>query len=283
MFQLKLENSYGNVVDINDGVNYLVVDCSGLNPPSASLFTAKSPNRKGVKYNGSTLNERNIVVQIKLLGNVEKNRNALYGWTDTEQYVKVYYRNGVKNVYCEGHVQDCEIEYFTDNEIVSVAIICEDPYWKDLQAISADISLLSRKFKMPFSIGAAGVPFATVRSSTTSSVFYDGAETGVKIVVAFLATVENFGIHNDKDLSKRFIVIKTFNKGDILEIDTESSPKRCRIIHADGTTENGLKYVFGRPYWFKLKRGYNYFSYDSDGDLRDLEVTINFTNKYGGV
>ena len=49
MFSLRLENESANIIDINDGVHYLVTEVSGLNPPSAYIFTAKSPNRKGVK------------------------------------------------------------------------------------------------------------------------------------------------------------------------------------------------------------------------------------------
>ena len=64
MFNLKLENELNSVVDINDGINYLVLDCTGLNPPKADIFTSKSPNRKGSKYNGSTLNERSINISI---------------------------------------------------------------------------------------------------------------------------------------------------------------------------------------------------------------------------
>ncbi|MGN0804268.1 MAG: phage tail domain-containing protein, partial [Candidatus Coproplasma sp.] len=174
MFDLKLENANANVVNINDGVKYQVLGCSGLTPPSASIYTGKSPNRKGVKYNGSTLNERNIVVQIKILGDIEKNRNALYEWIDTEQYCKVYYRNGEKNVYCEGHIQDCDADFFVDNEIISVAILCENPYWKDLQTISAGISALLKQFTFPFAIDSAGIPFSTMRDNNTTTIVNSG-------------------------------------------------------------------------------------------------------------
>ncbi|MBR4279416.1 MAG: hypothetical protein IKT34_04475, partial [Clostridia bacterium] len=119
MFSFRLENESGNIVDINDGIKYIVTAASGLNPPSAALFTSKSPNRKGSKHNGSTLDERVIIITIKILGDIEANRNALYAWADTEQYCKVYYKNGVRNVFCEGYVQDCPIDLFTDNEVIN--------------------------------------------------------------------------------------------------------------------------------------------------------------------
>lgn len=283
MFELKLENENGNIVDINDERRYVVLSVSGLNPPSASLFTSKSPNRKGSKYNGSTLDERNIVIEIKILGDIEENRNALYEWIDTEQYCKIRYRNGVKNVYCEGYVQDCPIEYFTDNEVVSVAIVCPDPYWKDLSTISADISALLKQFTFPFSISAAGIPFSTLRENNTTTVFNAGAETGVQITVKSNSNIVNLTIYDAKDTTRRFSLKTTLPIGSMAVIDTESSPKTVTLIKPDGTTENLMRYIGVNTTWFTLKKGINQFGYTADEGASDAEIAIGFSNKYTGV
>lgn len=283
MFELKLENSNGSVVNINDGVNYVVTSITGLNPPSASLFVSKSSNRKGGRYNGSTLNERNIIVTIKLLGDIEAARNALYEWIDTEQYVKVYYRNGVKNVYCEGYVEDCPIDLFTDNEVISVAILCPNPYWKDLQEISTNIDAFFKQFVFPFSISESGMPISTVLDQTATSLYYTGAETGLVITVQFLDNVNEFTVCDANNTSRKFTVKYPFVKGEVLEIDTESSPKTCKITHTDKKTENAMKYVSGAPTWFTLKKGHNYFDYFADGAKGNVSVTLTFRQKYLGV
>lgn len=283
MFELKLENVNANVVNINDGVNYLVLGCSGLTPPSASIFMGKSPNRKGGKYNGSTLNERNIVLQIKVLGDIEKNRNALYEWIDTEQYCKVYYRNETKNVYCEGHIQDCDTDFFVDNEIIGVAIVCDDPYWKDLQTISAEISALLKQFTFPFAIDSAGIPFSTMRESNTTTIINSGTETGVKITLICNGEIKNFVLFDAKDSTKHFAINTTLHDGWIVTIDTDGSPKKCTAMNQDGTTVNLLKYVGNNPTWFTLKKGYNIFGFTADSGLNDVEVIFSYENKYLGV
>lgn len=286
MFSLKLENENANIVDINDNVNYVVLAVSGLNPPAASIFTAKSPNRKGVKYNGSTLNERNIVITIKILGDIEANRNALYAWTDTEQYCKVYYKNGLKNVYCEGHVQDCKIDLFTDNEVVDLAIICENPYWKDLQEISADISNVLKQFTFPFAIDSNGVPFSTLRDSNTTNILNVGAETGIRITVRSNGEVKNLVIFDAKEATEQtgaFRLNMTLQAGETVVIDTEASPKTCKLYKPDGTVENVLKYVGANPTWFTLKKGINAFGFFADNGTTNAEITIGYTNKFLGV
>lgn len=282
MFSLKLENESANIVDINDGVKYVVLSASGLNPPPASIYTAKSPNRKGVKYNGSTLDERNIVIQIKILGDIEENRNALYEWVDTEQYCKVHYQNGIKDVYCEGHVQDCEIDLFTDNEVIDLAIICENPYWNELQEISKDISNVLKQFVFPFAISAAGVPFSTVLTNNTTNIVNVGAETGVIITIKSNGEVKNLVIFDAKDTTRVFRLNMTIQNGHIVVIDTEASPKTCRLYKPDGTVENILKYVGATPTWFTLKKGINSFGFLAD-NLTDVEMTIGYHNKYLGV
>lgn len=317
MFDLRLENSDGNVVNINDGGRYEVLRVSGLTPPPASVFSSKSPNRKGRKKNGSTLDYRAIVIQIKLLGDIEKNRNDLYPWTDTETELKIYYSNATKNVYCEGTVTECDIDLFTDNEIINLAIECDNPYFKDLQEISADISALLKQFTFPFAIGleksytvpvkalkaeitaettdiydggatvettvSAGIPFSTMREDNTTNVFNSGAETGAKIVVKCNGELSNLRIYDANDTSRQFMFNYTFGENWIIEIDTESSPKTVKAIKPDGTVINLLKYVVSNPTWFTLKKGDNLFGFTADNGEANAEISIEFRNHYLGV
>lgn len=283
MFSLRLENASANIVDINDGVHYLVTGVSGLNPPSASIFTAKSPNRKGVKYNGSTLNERNIVITIKILGDIEENRNALYAWTDSEQYTKVHYRNGVKNVFCEGHVEDCDIDMFSNGETANVSIICEDPYWKDLAEIVTDISALLNQFTIPFSIDNGGIPFSTIQQNSITNIFNGGSATGAKFYIHTTDVVENLLIFDAADTQKQFRLRFTIPANWTIVIDTEGSPKTCKAYKPDGTEQNMLPYVGANPTWFELNKGYNKFGFTADNGMANMSVTVRFTNKYLGV
>lgn len=284
MVSFKLENESGKVVDINDGINYIVVPpVEGLSPPPATLFMSKSPNRKGSKHNGSTLDDRNILITIKFLGEIEQNRNALYEWIDTAQYVKIYYRNETKNVYCEGYVQECPIDFYSDNETVTVSIVCGDIYFKDLQEIAADISTLLKQFTFPFAIDSKGIPFSTLRQDNTTNVFNAGAETGVKITVKCTDILKNPILFDANDTTRRFKLNYTFPAGWVIEIDTESSPKTCKAIKPDGTVLNLMRYIAGAPTWFTLKKGNNRFGYSAESGAATAEITIGFTNKYLGV
>jgi hypothetical protein len=284
MIKLELENESKNVINIDDDVNYQLISATGFTSPSAEIFRSKSPNKKGSKYNGSTLNERYITLVIKILGDVEVNRNKLYAWIDSEQYVKINYQNKLKNVYCEGYIEESDIPMFDDNETIAVNLVCPDPYWKDLESIYTDISTLVSEFTFPFAIDKEGIPFSTILSDNQANVFNAGNETGIMIQAIFSGNVTGLKIFNGNDISQyiKFKNSLTFNEGDLLDINTDSSPKTITRIKADGTKENILKYVDGRPFWFTLKKGNNVFGYEcNDETLVDLKIMFN--NKYLGV
>lgn len=282
MFELRFENSDGKIVNVNDGVNYVVTDFEGFDPPSASLYTSKSPNRKGSKKNGSTLDERPLMFSIKILGDIEVNRNALYEWTDTESELKIYYKNGVKNVYCVGTVTDCDVPLCTDNEIMTVAITCPDPYLKDLEEIATEISNLLKQFTFPFAIDAAGVPFSTLRENNNTNVFNAGAETGAIIRIKALGAVSNIRLYDGEDATRIFAINMTLQTGEIVEIDTERSPRTVKLIRTNGKIENILRYVGGNPTWFQLRKGNNIFGFTAS-NIGNVEFTFSFTNKYLGA
>lgn len=283
MFELRLENINANIVDLNDGERYEVISISGLNPPSASLFTSKSPNKKGLKHNGSILNERVVVIQIKLLGNVEESRNALYMWTEPEQYAKIYYQNGIRNVYCEGYVEACDVDLFTNNEIVSVEILCGDPYLKDIQEMIVEISNILKQFVFPFSINSVGIPFSTLKENNITSVVNAGAETGMQFVIRCIEPITSIVIFDADNTTRQFKIEYSFPIDWQIIINTEGSPKTCKAIKPDGTVVNILRYVKGNPTWFNLKKGNNRFGYLANGGEAAVEMTIGFTNKYTGV
>lgn len=283
MFELRLENSNANIVDLNDGERYEVISISGLNPPSASLFTSKSPNRKGVKHNGSTLNERVIVIQIKLLGDVEENRNALYMWTEPEQYAKIYFSNGAKSIYCEGYVETCDVDMFTNNEVMNVEILCGNPYLNDMQEVLVEISNILKQFVFSFAIGSAGIPFSTLKENSITSVVNAGAETGVQFIIRCTEPITSLVIFDADTTTSQFKIEYAFPVDWQIVIDTDGSPKTCKAIKPDGTVVNILRYVKGNPTWFKLKKGNNRFGYLANNGAAAVEMTIGFTNKYLGV
>ena len=286
MYSLKLSDSKNNIIDINDGVNYVVLDVQGLNPPKANLYSSKSPNRAGSKYNGSSLGDRSISLTIRPLGNVEKNRNRLYDWVDTEQYVKVLYSNKLKSVFAEGHIEECEINFFDEIEVIDVLITCNDPYWKELLEIMTEINRIKSNFKFPFSIKKKGMPFSIIRDSVNATIYNKSSETGMEIRFYFTDTVTSPMIY-DIDDNTKYIWLKdiTFNKGETVVITTEGSPKKITKYDVNGTPSNILYTASENLTWLKIKKGINRLGVKATNtdELKHIEVVVSWRRKYKGV
>ena len=79
MYTAAIENASGSVyVLTGDEPVYQVLSIQGLNPPSAQLNVTNIVGLDGAKYNSARLNTREIVVTVKITGEVEKNRLNLY-------------------------------------------------------------------------------------------------------------------------------------------------------------------------------------------------------------
>ena len=288
MFSVKLVNEDGISKNINDGESYVIVGMTGLTPPSANHYTSKSHNKHGVKYNGYSIDERTITISIKLLGDVEENRNALYNWIESGQYVKIHYSNGVRNVYCEGHVVVPDADFFTDNEIIELEVMCPDPYFKSFESIIAEVDNVEPMFYFTeedddvyFATEEEGVPFSEESNSNLTTIINNGSESGVLITVLALDDITTLEIYNGENPATEFIKLKsgkTLRKGQKLVIDTTGVRNKITI---DG--ENALS-SFGRNItWFKLKKGRNSFYTEPAVNMSKMRMTIEYNERWLGV
>ena len=130
MYKLVLEDKAGNALSLTDRKEYSVLDIQGLNPPSSKINTSETATGDGGRYHSSKMNMRNILVQFSINFDVEKSRTALYRVIHSKQYIKIKYTNETFDVYAEGYVESFDIDYFSQKQLVTLSILCANPYWK---------------------------------------------------------------------------------------------------------------------------------------------------------
>lgn len=286
MFEVKIENSKGNVLALTQNESdFQVYNIQGLNPPNAQINVSKIAGIDGARFNSSSLDPRNIVIYIKLNGNIENNRIYLYSFFSTNEKCKFYYKNGSRDVYIEGFVETNECDLFTNNEIMQVSILCPNPYFKAMTEIVDDISKAVPVFEFPFSIND-GEPVVMSEFDITkiTNVYNDSEnETGVTIEIDVLGNINLIQINNIST-GEVFKVRYNFIESDKVVINTNKGEKSVILIR------NGLKYnIFtgmqkGSTF-FQLKIGDNPFSYLIDDGVNDNLIHILFRHYtlYRGV
>ena len=277
MFTLKVENVKGAVLELtNREKDYQVTDISGLNPPNANINTSSYANGDGGSFNSSRIPDREIVITVYINGDIQKNRLILYKHFRVKEWCKIYYNDGLRDVFIEGYVQALEVTPFVQKQVAQISILCPDPYFKDMDIIVQSISKIIKKFTFPFYINADNpIPFSTLELEKVTNVVNDSeSETGLIINVTFMGIVNKLEIRN-VDTGKSFIIDYEFMKNDKLVINCNRGSKSA-ILTRDAVEYNLIPCVRKGYTFFKLGISDNNFSFLADDGINDMLVDINF-------
>ena len=288
MYTAKIENSFGEILTLTqDETDYQVLKVMGLNPAPAQVNMTNIAGLDGARFNSSKLETRNIVITLRLNGEVEDNRQRLYQFFRTKDFCTFYFRNKNRDVFILGYVETVEVDLFSAGEIMQISIICPYPYFKSIGAVTFDISDRVAGFEFPFSINAdAPEPFSMLIENRITDVFNDSeTETGVEIIIDVLRMCSQIEIVNT-DTSGTMKIAGAYSRGDRIVINTNRGEKSIYLYN--GTTKTNIfsNMVKGSEF-FQLKPGSNHFRYHVDGNFfeEDLNVAIffSFNRVYRGV
>lgn len=286
MFTAKIENADGQMLTLTqDESNYQITSITGLNPPPAQINTTSIAGLDGAKFNSSKLNTRNIVITIKLNGNIEANRQNLYRLFRTKEQCTFYYQNENRNVQIVGYVETVEVDLFQNGETMQISIICPYPYFRAAAQIITDISNEIAAFTFPFSINIGSpIPFSLYIDNRITNVENDSeTETGAIIDIDILQAVNTIQIKNT-NTGDSLTLQYAFQSGDRVTINTNKGNKSVKLTR-DGVTTNIFSALQQGSVFLQLKVGANPFAYLVDSGVNDEYVFITFTfaNEYRGV
>ena len=137
MFSLKIQNAKGELFELSHNhQNYIVTDVQGLTIPQIINNTASGGTVDGAFYNSSRMETRNIVITVRLVGDIEGNRQRLYKMFSLKRPNTIFFKNANRDLKIVGYVEVIEGDLFVQDESIQISIICPRPYWESAQAIS---------------------------------------------------------------------------------------------------------------------------------------------------
>ena len=282
MFKLSIENNDGQKIDLTNNKDCAVIGIDGLNPPSANILTSQIAMNDGTRYNSAVVNQRNIVIRLRLLNNVEKMRILLYKYFRIKQYCKIYFKNDSRDVYCEGYVETFENDRFVLNNQVDISIICPSPWFKELNEIVFDVSQVIDMFEFPFAIETEGMEFSVLDKNSLTSVINSGdVETGFLIELYASSEVANPRIYN-AETHDMIGLNFTMQNGDMVQISTVKGEKYVKLTRA-GVTTNIINHLMKNPVWFQVPVGSTDFTYDCTNGNEFLTIKFKGRNLFEGV
>ena len=288
MYTAKIENKNGDLMVLTDNeAVYQIIGIQGLNPPPAQINVTTVVGLDGARYNSARLQTRNIVLTVKINGEVETNRLRLYRYFRTKEWCVFYYRNGSVDVSIDGYVESVECDLFSNAETAQISILCPDPYFKSIAEIVADSSSVFSVFVFPFSINAGEpVIISSIDPDSDGAVdVYNGSEseTGVILTAEFSAAATSVEVKNTTtgdDIKLAY----AFQENDKVIINTNKGQKGITLIRG-GVLTNIFSALQPGSAFFQLIVGNNRFEYivDNVPDSDDVALIFRYYNLYRGV
>lgn len=286
MYEAKIENSGGEILSLTGSEKrWQLFDVGGLDPPKATVNLTNLASMDGSLLNSAKVNTRNLVINLKITGDIEANRLELYRFFRPKHSCTFYFKNKRRNVKIEGVVESVECPQFTNKEIMQVSILCPMPYFQDIEEIIADMSDSSAGFIFPFSINInEPIPFSEyVIGKQTSVINTSETDVGVLFEVFFFANASKVVIIN-VGTGEMMQAIYSFLPGDTLKISTETGNKKVTLVRG-GVARNLFLALSDDSVFLQLEPGNNTFSYLVDDGTSDQNVTITlrYRELYAGV
>lgn len=279
---------------------FLITSIDGLGPGKANINTTNKSGMDGSKYNSAKRENRNIVIHLKFVSDgtesIEDIRQKSYKFFPIKKNVQIIVVTDNRVCATDGYVESNEPSIFEQQEGCDISVICTDPDLYDaLRGWNVDVlSGLESLFEFPFSNESLTdniIEMSNVNTTKEKNIYYDGdIESGLIIRIKANGTAENITIFN-LDTRESFIIdtdrLKKMNvngiiEGDEIEISTNNGNKYIRFIR-DGIESSILNCIDIRSDWFKLRKGYNRFSYSCDFGDSNLDIQLEHRVLYEGV
>ena len=129
MYTAKITSPYKSITTLTGREqDYQIVSIGGLSEPAAQINLSQMVGVEGAAFNSAKIQTRNIVLTIRINGDVEANRLELYKSFPVKERVRFDYENSTLAVYAEGYVESVECDLFSNSETAQISIICPDPF-----------------------------------------------------------------------------------------------------------------------------------------------------------
>ena len=262
---------------------FFLLSCDGLYKVSNNVQRSDNTNTDGSSYQGSNTQERNIVIGAQMCENYQDNRDLLYMcFRPKSKGVFVYEEDDVQRQ-IEYYVESIDIGEKGVVRDITISLICGDPFFTDtdytvelMASWQASFEFIHEFVSVKEQLGYRSVELIKEigNESTTDTV-------GMVITLEALGAVRNPTMHNITT-GEQITINTTLQTGDKLQICTETGKKGAYLIR-DGhkTSING--YIDEDSEFIQLAAGVNTLQYEAEAGTDNLNVTVEYKQRYLGV
>ena len=163
-----------------------------------------------------------------------------------------------------------------------IEILCDDPLFSDLNDTTVGVALWSDEFVFPLEFALVGdtLIFGLRSASQIVEVTNSGdLATGMLITFTASGSVQGPKIINIS--TQQYLQVNmALTAGQRLAIDTRGNVPKVTHYADDGTPTNVINLVTDTSRFLRLPLGVSSFSYTADANEENLEVSVQYANRY---
>ena len=275
-------NSRGESVELGGEAPFILTKIEGTGAVNLNMQTQKSPYQDGVSYLNSTLDPRDLSIEVTILAD---NLNQMI--TFRKELIKTFNPKLGKGslIYKLGNIER-EITaipelapVFPDagdfKEVMQKGLIqlfCPAPLWIDPQIEENEIITWVGGMVFPLTFPTA---FSTAGDKIKNIINTGDVETPVKLEIYGKATNPKILLRETGEFIK---INKHILSGEVLTVTTEFGNKRVEL---DGV--NAFNYIDTSSTFFNLEIGDNVIELITDVSNDNASIKITYRNRYLGV
>ena len=285
MLKLIYTNVRGESVELF-GPPFRLISVEGLGDVDADIQTQKSPYQDGSTHIDTTLTERLISIEFKIVGNsieeIQKYRKLISSVFNPKLGLGTLQYIG-KGENKEIQALSEHVPYFPDGrgnrgrdyQKALIDLICPDPYWRDPRVISRALRAYQGRFTLPTTFPVE----LGIEGDTT--ILTNEGDTPAPITIDIQGPVTNPQVIN-KTTGKFIRVNLSLSENEVLHIDT-GRPRRVEIYRDGRTIENAMGYIDHYSDFWELSVGPNEVQYIADAGNANAIVAVAWQNRYVGI
>ena len=296
MYSLRVENENGGELMLQPNPNYTIGHIEGLNPPPAAISGISLPVSDGQILSNSRIDTRHIVLTIYINNPVETNRIELYKFFRVKRLVRLFFKNGTRDLMAEGYVETFEFDLFSMRQAAQISIRCVNPYLLSKIDKRAELRFNTESFEYPFEIpDPPGEVMSERKRHGVLTLKNEGdVESGCLIrIKALRATPTPIRIF-DEVSNTSMTIGQSMSKNSTLTIDTKPGQRSISYnAYNSKSAINWVKYLTIDSKWITIKPGVNVFAYQVGNDKLDtsqgqanlklVEITFTYRENFLGV
>lgn len=115
---------------------FCIINIDGIDYVDKNIFTDNVSPHYGSLYRGWSVNDREISIDVKLLGDIKGNRRELQSFLNTGSEYRLEFTDGIYSqkplgatAFIIGYVKAIDYKPFTNNQVVTLTFTCPYPYF----------------------------------------------------------------------------------------------------------------------------------------------------------